>query len=67
MSELESNALNDIIDNIRITTVFQPIISLRDGSILGHEALSRISSESIINNPSELFRIASDSKRLWDL
>jgi sensor c-di-GMP phosphodiesterase-like protein len=42
MSELESNALNDIIDNIQITTVFQPIISLRDGSILGHEALSRI-------------------------
>lgn len=67
MSELESNALNDIIDNIRITTVFQPIISLRDGSILGHEALSRISSESVINSPSELFRIASDSKRLWDL
>jgi EAL domain-containing protein (putative c-di-GMP-specific phosphodiesterase class I)/GGDEF domain-containing protein len=67
MTEIERVALNDIIDEGRITTVFQPIISLRDGSVLGHEALSRIVSESIIPCPDDLFRIASDSKRLWDL
>jgi len=67
MNEIERIALNDIIDEGRVTTVFQPIISLRDGSILGHEALSRIVSESVIPSPDDLFRIASDSKRLWDL
>jgi EAL domain-containing protein (putative c-di-GMP-specific phosphodiesterase class I)/GGDEF domain-containing protein len=67
MTELENNALNYIIDEKQIRTVFQPIISLRDGSILGHEALSRITCESDISSPDELFRIAGDSNRLWDL
>jgi diguanylate cyclase (GGDEF)-like protein len=67
MTNLESVALNDIIDNKRIKTVFQPIISLRDGSILGHEALSRLTHESAITSPDELFKIASSSRRLWDL
>lgn len=34
--------LDRIIDGKRIRTVFQPIVSLRDGSVLGHEALSRM-------------------------
>jgi len=67
MTDIEKSALNEIIDYGRVSTVFQPIISLRDGSILGHEALSRIVEESIIPSPDDLFRIASDSKRLWDL
>jgi len=67
MTQIERAALNEIIDTERITTVFQPIISLRDGSVLGHEALSRIVSESTISSTEDLFRIASDSQRLWDL
>lgn len=56
-----------IIDSKQIKTVFQPIISLRDGSILGHEALSRITGETFIKNPEELFSFADQCNRLWDL
>lgn len=59
--------LNMIIINKEIRAVFQPIISLRDGSILGHEALSRITCGSAIENPEMLFNIASKYNRLWDL
>ena len=60
-------ALDDIINNKQIKTVFQPIISLSDGSILGHEALSRITCTGAIDNPEMLFSIAGDYNRLWDL
>jgi EAL domain-containing protein (putative c-di-GMP-specific phosphodiesterase class I) len=66
INQLEE-ALDYIICNKQIKTVFQPILSLRDGSVLGHEALSRISCESTIKNPEMLFSIASDCKRIWDL
>ncbi len=61
--------LDSIINEKQIKTVFQPIISLKDGSILGHEALSRITSESesLITNTEMLFSIASEHNRLWEL
>ena len=67
MKEKKTEQLNQIIDEKKLKTVFQPIVSLRDGSIIGHEALSRITCESDIENPEELFRIAEESSRLWDL
>jgi FOG: EAL domain len=67
MAEQIKEALDYIINNKQIKTVFQPIISLRDGSILGHEALSRITCESEIENPEMLFTIAEEYNRLWDL
>lgn len=67
MTEQIKEALNYIISNKKIKTVFQPIISLRDGSILGHEALSRITCESEIKNPEMLFTIAGKYNRLWEL
>jgi len=65
-NELKS-ALDYIIKNKQIRTVFQPIISLRDGSILGHEALSRITCESEIENTGMLFDVADKCNQLWDL
>ncbi|HEX3037518.1 MAG TPA: GGDEF domain-containing protein [Oscillospiraceae bacterium] len=59
--------LDKIIAQKQIKTVFQPIISLRDGSVLGHEALSRITGTSEITNPEELFQLAGTYNRLWDL
>jgi diguanylate cyclase (GGDEF)-like protein len=59
--------LDEIIDKKQIRTVFQPIVSLRDGSVLGHEALSRITCDSTIDNIAMLFRYASVFNRLWDL
>lgn len=38
--------LDDIIRERRIRSVFQPIVSLRDGNIFGFEALSRITGHS---------------------
>lgn len=60
-------ALDYIIHNKQIRTVFQPIISLNNGSILGHEALSRITCDNEIKNPDMLFTIAGEYNRLWDL
>lgn len=59
--------LEYVINHKKIKSVFQPIISLRGGSILGHEALSRITYESPIESPEMLFSIAGEYGRLWDL
>lgn len=67
MSDIRKEALEYIITNKQIKTVFQPIISLKDGSVLGHEALSRITCESDIKNPEMLFGVAGEYNRLWDL
>ena len=49
--------LDYIIQNKEIRSDFQPIISLQDGIILGHEALSRITCGCGIENP-EMFSIS---------
>ncbi|MDF2539092.1 MAG: diguanylate cyclase/phosphodiesterase [Herbinix sp.] len=67
MPDIRKDALEYIISNKLIKTVFQPIISLRDGSILGHEALSRITCDSEITNPEMLFAVAGEYNRMWDL
>ena len=48
MADAIKESLDYIIHNKQIKTVFQPIVELKDGSILGHEALSRITCESEI-------------------
>ncbi|HHV09222.1 MAG TPA: GGDEF domain-containing protein [Clostridiales bacterium] len=67
MRDERKEALDAVIDNKQIKTVFQPIISLKDGSLLGHEALSRITGTSLIKDPEMLFSIAGEYSRLWDL
>lgn len=58
---------DNIIRHKQIRTVFQPILSLRDGSVLGHEALSRISVKSNIDSTEMLFALAENINRLWEL
>lgn len=67
MDDKTREQLDKIIDGKYIRTVFQPIVSLRDGTVLGHEALSRITCKSQISNPEQLFQLAGQSDRLWDL
>lgn len=62
-----SEDLDRIIEEKQIKTVFQPIISLKNGSVLGHEALSRMTCDTSIASPEELFRAAGESERLWEL
>lgn len=59
--------LIDIINGRQIKTVFQPIVSLKDGSVLGHEALSRITGRTKIPDISTLFDVAKQHKLLTEL
>ena len=61
------NELDRIIKHESITTVFQPIVSLEDGNIIGYEALSRGPENSPLQNPEKLFSAAHEYNRLWDL
>ncbi len=62
-----SDKLQEIIKNAQITSVFQPIVSLRDGAVLGYEALSRGPKGSELESPEMLFSVAEETKSLWDL
>lgn len=64
-SELQE--LKDIIKNKKIRTMFQPIISLKNGEILGYEALSRGPEGSLLVNPQTLFAIAKENDLLFEL
>lgn len=59
--------LNEILSKRQITTVFQPIISLRDGSIFAYEALSRGPLSSILHTPDKLFATAEKQEKTWEL
>lgn len=67
MEETLSQALEVIIKDKLINIVFQPIVSLRDGKVLGYESLSRTPSNNIIKNPEILFETATKNKVLFDL
>lgn len=60
-------AFMDILKKGDIRTVFQPIVSLKDGSILGYEALSRGPKNSALENPGMLFDVARVYGKLWEL
>ncbi|MCM2357691.1 MAG: EAL domain-containing protein [Geobacteraceae bacterium] len=51
----EQEEIEEIISGELITPVYQPIFSLADGGIYGHEALSRLSRPGGIASPEELF------------
>lgn len=65
--DTKKEALDYIIKNKLINIVFQPIVSLRDGKVLGHEALSRMTIKNEIQNTEMLFTLASEYKCLWEL
>jgi EAL domain-containing protein (putative c-di-GMP-specific phosphodiesterase class I)/GGDEF domain-containing protein len=57
----------NVLNNDRIKTVFQPIISLRDGSLYGYEALSRGPQNSEMHTPNMLFECAALYGKSWEL
>jgi EAL domain-containing protein (putative c-di-GMP-specific phosphodiesterase class I)/GGDEF domain-containing protein len=59
--------LLNILAEKQIRTVFQPIVSLRDGTVYGYEALSRGPSGSEMESPSLLFECAQRFNKLWEL
>ncbi len=56
-----------VVNNREIKTVFQPIISLRDGMPFGYEALSRGPVNTDMHSPEMLFRYAEKCDALWEL
>ncbi len=56
-----------ILNEGNVHTVYQPIISLKNGSVLGYEALSRGPKESRMENPTALFEAARMYDKLWEL
>ena len=63
----EKKQLEQIITDKKIYPVYQPIVSLKTGEILGYEALSRISLNSCTFNAEELFTYAKEYNCLWNL
>lgn len=59
--------LQDTILKRDVRSVFQPIVSLRDGSILGYEALSRGPEGSELEYPEHMLAVAGQCGMIWDL
>jgi diguanylate cyclase (GGDEF)-like protein len=62
-----SDELRRIIGSNDLRTVFQPIVSLQTGDIIGYEALTRGPKDSKYMNPELLFEEAKIHDLLWDL
>ncbi len=69
LSGLNEDAIQieGIIKKNQISTVYQPIVSLSDGEIIGYEALSRGPAGSPYERPDKLFQAAEDNNLLWEL
>lgn len=63
----EVEELKNIIKNKNILTVYQPIVSLSDGRIIGYEALSRGPVDSSLQSPDKLFKAAQIHNKTWEL
>lgn len=57
----------DILSKQRIKPVFQPIVSLKNGKIIGYEALSRVIDPKDIQCSEELFYLAGIYGKVWEL
>lgn len=59
--------LSEIIEKELIHTLFQPIVNLKNGEVLGYEALSRGPEESSLYSPIHLLEAAKEEDKLWEL
>lgn len=63
----QSRALDNLLANGDLHSLFQPIFSLSERRILGYEALSRGPSNSALHSPINLFAVARSVGRLSEL
>ena len=61
------NAVRDVVRARNLTPVYQPIVDLRDGAVLGFEGLIRPGPSSPFANPGQLFAAASAAGRTVEL
>mgnify|MGYP000327251154 CR=1 FL=1 len=64
---LDIKELHYIIENNLVTSVFQPIVDIKQNRLYGYEALSRGPKESHLFSPLQLFNTACESNRLSEL
>lgn len=67
MDNKKRELIKKIIDDKSLRAVYQPIVSLKDGSVHAYEALSRITDDTVGINISELFSLAGEYGYLWEL
>ncbi len=63
----ESALFEDILNNEKITSMYQPIVNLRTSEIIGYEALSRGPEQTQFYSPLALIEKAHELNRIWDL
>ena len=63
----ESQAIADTLRDGLVRPVYQPIVDLRSGDVLGYEALARGLAGSLLESPAELFAAARAAGRLAEL
>lgn len=66
VTEEQREEFKVILEERRIRPVYQPIVSLEDGSVYGYEALSRIDMPCSFNTE-EMFHIAEELNCIWEL
>ncbi|SNX53529.1 GGDEF domain-containing protein [Thermoanaerobacterium sp. RBIITD] len=64
---MNSDELKMIIEGKKITTLFQPVVSLQNGEIIGYEALSRGFLGNSLYSPDELFNTAKRENMVFEL
>lgn len=62
-----SERLNDILERRDLSALFQPIINMQSGGIVGYEGLIRGPSDSPLHSPLNLFKIARANHRNAEL
>lgn len=62
-----AQGLDAVLEGQRVVTVFQPIFSLRELTVIGHEVFSRGPAGSSIEDPERLFGLAARTGRLVEL
>jgi diguanylate cyclase (GGDEF)-like protein len=63
----EVEELEYILEQGNISTVYQPIVSLIDTTIIGYEVLSRGPAGSPLQSPDKLFETARNHNKTWEL
>lgn len=63
----EEALLEEIIVQQAVYPVYQPIVSLQDGRILGYEGLSRVKKDGVFPNVEDMFKAAERTGRIWQL
>jgi FOG: EAL domain len=65
VEETDRQAFLEVLHNQKITSVLQPIVSLRDGAVFGYEALGRGPAGTLLENPETLIQCALENGCMW--